>query len=218
MIPNNITSATNVQKFSSTTDPLGDLEAKVLELATQDQLQVSEGGGNRMHNVASGSLIESAEATEIVSVHFPKSPVGSCGALGSEALPQFGITAEALASQTTIPSRRNRGHVSSHVEAIRNAAPQLIEQYGTPMLTAKPVFEYLKSNDLCQSAAGQSLQFANAVGDAMGKGGLNLPRLRMGGKLVFSLTYVNSSDQEKAEAQEALDNLTVLQKKAMKTA
>ena len=114
--------------------------------------------------------------------------------LHSEALPQFGITVEALAAVKANKSRRSSGHVSFHTEAIRNAAPKLIEMHGTNMFRAKPVFDYLKNNNLCISATGQPLEFANFVGDAMGKGGLNLPRLRKSGKLVYAINYVNSSD------------------------
>jgi hypothetical protein len=107
---------------------------------------------------------------------------------------------------------------NQHMQAIRQESLSLEVRHGTPMLRAQTILHHLKEHGLGVSAAGTPLRKANALGDVLGRKGLNLPWVKKGGRKYYALSFLDASDQEKAEAQARLDALSSAEKKVIKIA
>lgn len=116
-----------------------------------------------------------------------------------------------------VPARVDQARESIHVQNIKREAPKLIARHGTPMHSANSVFVHMKEHGLGLSEKGVPLTKANCLGDALGGHGLNLPRFRKGGKMYYALDFVEASHREKSDAQERLNALTAVERKAMRT-
>ncbi|MES2467601.1 MAG: hypothetical protein V4675_09900 [Verrucomicrobiota bacterium] len=128
----------------------------------------------------------------------------------------LGICAENVAA---IAARQPKVKTKSTLlDEIRGNGEEMAEFHATPMLLARTVGSFLESKGLGRSSAGEPLKSYQVLGDMLGSGGCNLPRIRIRGKMVYALRFVNSSPEEKAEAQGRLDSLTSIERKAMKIA
>ena len=106
-----------------------------------------------------------------------------------------------------------------HIDNIKNFAAEIIEENdGITMLSAKTVLAGLIKRGHGKTADGRTIHAPNVIGDSLGRYGLCLPCLKRNGKLRYAVSMVNASEEEKAQAQEQLNNLTPLELKALPVA
>jgi hypothetical protein len=145
--------------------------------------------------------------------------VGNSEADRDVQLPEFGITKETLnlaKAGKHVSGCANDGHRQEHIKSICEFANEIIAEYdGVVMFCAATILACLVKRGFGKTAKGQIIQGPNCIGDALGKHGLNLPCICKQGKLRYALSMVDAPEEEKAAAQERLNNLSAIQRKAL---
>jgi hypothetical protein len=131
----------------------------------------------------------------------------------------FGITEETLIlakAGRPVSGCANDGHRQVQIKSICELANEIIAEYeGVVMFCAATVLACLVKRGFGKTAKGQIIHNPSCIGDALGRHGLNLPCIRKQGKLRYALSMVDAPEEEKAAAQERLNNLSAIQKKAL---
>ncbi len=145
--------------------------------------------------------------------------VGNSEADRDVQLPEFGITEETLnlaKAGKPVSGSANDGHRHVQINSICEFAKEIIAEYeGVVMFCAATVLACLVKRGFGKTAKGLTIHNPNCIGDALGGHGLNLPCIRKQGKLRYALSMVDATEEEKAAAQERLNNLSAIQRKAL---
>ncbi len=139
--------------------------------------------------------------------------------LSPEMLAKLGITdqrlADARAGKFDRATNHTLVHRLVHMNAIRENVDAILEDHKpAEYFSAAALLEWLIEHGFGRTAKGRPLRGANAIGDAAGTEGLMLPFVDRGKKR-YAIKFANASAEEKAEVQEALNNLTEEQLKAL---
>ena len=121
----------------------------------------------------------------------------------------------AIALRQDTRKRYKTKQLRAQARYIREWVAEIEEVYGTSLVTARAVLRFLRSIGLGLSLKGVPLRRAAATGDALGKLGLNLPRLKFRDRFVFDLAFASASQDEKAARQRDLNKLTQHQRSAL---
>lgn len=102
-----------------------------------------------------------------------------------------------------------QGHRQEHINAVCEFAPEFQVEFGEgTLLAAATVLAGLVKRGRGKTSNGKTIRGPNCIGDALGGHGLNLPRIVKDGKMRYAIAFFDSTEDEKAEAQERLNNLS----------
>jgi hypothetical protein len=109
----------------------------------------------------------------------------------------------------TVLPKPARIYTSEELQTIlEEEAETIIERrHGTSELTASEILDTLHMTGKCQD-----LKNANSIGDALGKGGLNVPRYPRNGRTYYNLKGISLSKTEKEKMQQIMNAKILMQR------
>lgn len=125
-------------------------------------------------------------------------------------IPEGTIAASTAACRTF---ENGRGHAAKRVQLPKRITERIESIVaacdGRYQVSAKEILDVLKADGICKENA-----HANAVGDACGKAGLDLPSFGVGGKRYYDLTMICAGIEDREKRQLELDALSSICRRA----